>query len=138
MNYNDDYPACEETYTVLGIFTGEIIPDLVTHTLNITPSDLVEKGKIRWGHKKPATFNGWFLSSKEQVESMDSRRHIDWLLAQLAGKEGQLRKIVEKSEKAFICCYWVSGFGHGGPTLSKKQMEGLIKLGLDLEFEIHI
>ncbi len=78
MNYIDDYPTCESTYVTLRVYTGDMEPEFVSRILEITPSDTVTKGKVAKGRKKPAIVNGWFLSSEGYIESLDSRRHIDW------------------------------------------------------------
>lgn len=137
MNYIDDYPTCENTYVTLRVYTGEMAPDFVTKILGINPSDVVIKGKVAEGRKKPAILNGWFLSSEGHVSSLDSRRHIDWLLDQLEGKESQLQRVIEASNEVYVSCYWSSLTGHGGPKLSQKQMKGLLKFNLELDHDIY-
>jgi hypothetical protein len=138
MNYIDDYPTCEDTYVTLRIYTGEMAPEFVTRILEVQPSDTLTKGKIAKGRKKPAILNGWFLSSQDEVESLDSRRHIDWLLLHFEGKEEQLKKVIAESNEAYVSVYWGSKSGHGGPRLSQNQMAGLLRLGLDVDHDIYI
>lgn len=138
MNYIDDYPTCEDTFVTLRIYTGEMAPEFVTKILGVSPSDILTKGKVVKGRKRPAILNGWFLSSQDKIESLDSRRHIDWLLQHFDGKDELLRKVVAESDEAYVSVYWSSKSGHGGPQLSQNQMAGLLRLGLDIDHDIYI
>lgn len=138
MIYIDDYPTCDSTYVTLRIYTGDIDPEFVTQILKIQPSDILVKGKVAAGRKSPAILNGWFLCSEGQVLSKDSRRHIDWLLDQLLGKEEQLRTVSENIKEMYVSCYWSSESGHGGPRISLHQMKGLLNFGLELDHDIYI
>ncbi|MBB3169476.1 DUF4279 domain-containing protein [Simiduia aestuariiviva] len=138
MNYIDDYPTCEDTYVTLRIYTGEMAPEFVTRMLGVKPSDTLTKGQIAKGRKKPAILNGWFLSSQGEVDSLDSRRHIDWLLQNFEGKDELLRKVAAESQESYVSVFWSSKSGHGGPRLSQNQMAGLLRLGLDIDHDIYI
>ena len=138
MNYIDDYPTCEDTYVTLRIYTGEMAPEFVTRMLEVEPSDSLTKGKIAKGRKRPAILNGWFLSSQDKVESLDSRRLIDWLLQNFEGKDEQLQKVIAESDEAYVSVYWSSKSGHGGPRLSQNQMARLLRLGVDIDHDIYI
>ena len=36
-----------------------------------------------------------------------------------------------------ICCFWLSASGHGGPTVSPKQMAKLVELNLEVWWDIY-
>ena len=138
MNYIDDYSTCEDTYATLRIYTGEMAPEFVTRMLGVEPSDTLTKGQVAKGRKRPDIVNGWFLSSQDKVESLDSRQHIDWLLQHFDGKDEQLLKVIGESDEAYVSVYWGSKSGHGGPRLSQNKMAGLLRLGLDIDHDIYI
>jgi len=71
--YIDDYPTCAATYATLRIYTGETKPEIVTDTLQVNASKILRKSE------NGAWLNGWFLSSKDLIDSRDLRRHLDWV-----------------------------------------------------------
>jgi Domain of unknown function (DUF4279) len=82
-DYDDDYPTCAATYATLRIYTGKVPPEQVTVLLRLEPSKLqVEDAG--------AHLNGWFLSTKDRVQSRDLRRHVDWLLEQIVPLRSEL------------------------------------------------
>jgi hypothetical protein len=86
--YRDDYPTCEETYATLCIYRDDLEPNVVTERLGVSPSKTQRKGET--GLLDSVPVGGWFLSSKGHVESRDVRRHIVWVLDQLAESEDDL------------------------------------------------
>jgi hypothetical protein len=87
---------------------------------------------------KPAQINGWFLTSKFAVVSRDTRRHLDWLLDHLAGREDALKLLQSEGCRMDICCFWASASGHGGPTLSPHQLKRLAALDLEIWFDVYL
>ena len=89
MKYDDNYDTCEQTYSTLRVYSGDISPNIITIKLNIDPSSTQEKGKFkRFGKmEKEIKKNGWFLTSENQVESKDTRRHIDWIINHIKSKK---------------------------------------------------
>ena len=43
MDYDDEYPTCENTYATLRIYHEE--PEVITQTLKIEPTSIIKKGK---------------------------------------------------------------------------------------------
>lgn len=130
-DYNDAYPTCEETYVTLRVSSAALDMELVTRSLGMEPSPSAadsQSGGV------PCR---WMLTSKNSVESLDARRHLDWLLGMLSGKAESLRVLRDRDLTVDVCCYWRSGDGHGGPTLSPKQMRALGDLNLDLWFDFY-
>jgi len=86
--YNDAYDTCAATCATFRAYTGDVEPDAVSRVLGMKPTGSVTQGKmIVTGPSKGkiSKLNGWFLSTKGQVDSKDLRRHLDWLLEALAG-----------------------------------------------------
>ncbi|WP_165230435.1 DUF4279 domain-containing protein [Aquisphaera insulae] len=137
---DDEYPTCARTYATLRIYPGEIDPAAITDRLEIEPSSWQRRGELAQRAGRPpnvATINGWFLESQGQVESRDSRRHIDWLLDRLVPRAEAIRSLQEKGCRMDISCYWCSRSGHGGPTIPPSQMRRLAELNIELWFDFY-
>ena len=137
MDYDDEYPTCENTYATLRIYHEE--PEVITQTLKIEPTSIIKKGERRKA-KNPRSvseINGWFLESEYEVKSKDSRRHIDWIIDKLKPVKKSLKTLQNNGAKMDICCYWLSASGHGGPTVSPKQMANLVELNLEVWWDIY-
>jgi hypothetical protein len=135
--YDDDYPTCKATYATLRIYHDELEPDIVTSRLVLAPSESQKKGK-KLGPNRMAPVGGWFLSSQDHVISKDVRRHVAWLLDQVAGREDQFLKLQDEGYKTDIFCYWRSASGHGGPELDPELMQRLVSLRLIIGFDVYL
>jgi hypothetical protein len=138
--YNDDYPTCSRTYATLRIYPETLDPVELTGRLGIEPSIWQRRGElVNPNAGKPRTFelHGWFLYSKDSVDSKDLRRHVDWLLAILTPKGEILRSLQNEGCRMDVCCLWDSKSGHGGPTLWPQQMAELARLNLKLWFDVY-
>jgi hypothetical protein len=130
-DYDDNYATCAETYATVRIYTGKNAPELVTAALRLTPSRLLNQ-------ESDTRPNGWLLSSKGAIDSLDVRRHVDWLLERIVDKRAELSSL--QSEPGVwmdVFCYWRSTQGHGGPALSPKQMKTLADLNLTIGFDCY-
>ncbi|HTR52483.1 MAG TPA: DUF4279 domain-containing protein [Kofleriaceae bacterium] len=131
--YDDEYKTCRATYATLRIYG--LAPDEVTRSVGLTPTVSIRPGELR--HGAPARHHAWLLTSKEAVDSKDLRRHLDWILDQLAGRRTALRDLVDRGARIDIFCYWLSASGHGGPTVSTIQTKKLAELEIELSFDIY-
>jgi len=130
--YSDDYATCAETYATLRVYTGKIPPQQVTADLRLSPSKLLNESEDR------AHPNGWLLSSKGNVDSLDVRRHVDWLLQRIFDRRTELLALQNQPGVWMdVFCYWRSKDGHGGPSLSPKQMKALAELNLTIGFDCY-
>lgn len=137
--YIDEYASCKETYATLCIYPGDIDPEEVTLRLGVYPSEWQRTEEVphHGRTKRPAKINAWFLKSKEQVESRDSRRHIDWLLERLMPNKAAVLALQEAGAKMVVSCFWLSSQGHGGPIVSPAQMGRLAELRIELSFDFY-
>lgn len=139
--YDDDYGTCERSYASLLIYPVRTDPETITRRLGIEPSFWQRKGGAEAGRLRHppriAEVDVWCLSTKDRIESRDSRRHVDWLLDQIEGRSTVLRSLREEGGRIGISCYWVSRFGEGGPTISPDQMRRLGALNIELWFDIY-
>ena len=129
--YNDNYETCSNTYVTLRIYYDKMNSEKLTEYLEIEPTRFQNKGDSK------TKINGWFLSSKENTNSKDCRRHIDYLADLLIPIKFKLKNIVNDGGKIDFSCYWKSKNGQGGPTISKKQFSKLAELEIELWFDIY-
>ena len=141
MLYDDDYATCARTYVTLCIYPEDLDPPTVTARLGIEPTSWQRRGESIWRDGRPlpriAPLSGWFLRSREEVESKDSRRHLDWLLDRVIPVSDVMRALQAEGCRMNVWCYWLSQSGQGGPTLSTAQMRRMADLDLELWFDIH-
>ncbi len=133
--YDDAYGTCKSTSVLLHISHASLQPDSITHQLHLQPSWAWQKGEPRERKGRPARTGLWVLSSETAVHSRDVRRHIDWLIAHVQGRETVLQDLKNAGYQVSSFCHWVQLGGTGGPTLSPRNMRGLADLGLELGFE---
>lgn len=137
---DDEYPTCAQTFATLLVYPGEIDPAAITDRLGIEPTGWQRRGEVAQpvGRlSRVAAINGWFLGSRGQVDSRDSRRHIDWLLDRMEPRAEAIRSLQAMGCRMEISCYWLSQNGHGGPTLPPTQMRRLADLGIELWFDFY-
>jgi hypothetical protein len=138
-DYNDDYPTCFVTYADLRIYHDDLDPDRITGLLGIEPSWAQVKGRAYTkpnGREFTPPIGGWFLSTKGVVGSRDVRRHVDWILDRLAGKDEILKRFQAEGHQMSVFCLWQSVHGHGGPILSPEIMRRLGEMELEIGFDI--
>lgn len=137
--YNDDYETCERTYAELRVYLDELESSVVTDRLALQPTH--QSGREEDVRRYTATGrirpNGWFLSSEHVVQSKDLRRHLDWVLAQLAPvAEGLTALQSLPGVTMHVTCVWWSALGDGGPILTAREMGLLSRLNLECQFEL--
>ena len=136
--YDDNYSACEETFSTLRMYHDKVTPSEITQRLGVQPSKYFAKGDIRTKRGKLYEINGWFLSSEHKVDSRDPRKHIDWVIDQIWNKKEVVLQLIQEGWSADISSYWVSSSGNGGPTLSPYQMERLAKLDIEVWWDVYL
>ena len=138
--YNDDYASCRKTYSTLCIYHDDLDPDRVSERLSLAPTRAQRRGDIR-KQLKDRTWRypvgAWFLCSEGVVASKDARRHIDWILDKVQGKEPVLQDLRNVGCRTELRCFWVSAGGSGGPALDPTIMQRLASLGLELQFDFY-
>jgi hypothetical protein len=65
------------------------------------------------------------------------RRHVDWILVQLEGKDDALKGLQADGHLMDVFCFWISATGQGGPTLSPAIMRRLGELEIEIGFDIY-
>lgn len=136
LEYVDDYPTCEETYSTLRIFSDEISPSEVEKALKITPTKSFKKGEPFGRNRLFRKAHGWFFSTRKLTTSRDTRRHVDLILEALEGKEKAMKMLLKKGCKIDVTSYYLSN-GQGGPALWPHQMLKLGKLGIEIWWDVY-
>lgn len=126
--YDDEYTLCGATHATLRILGLD--PEEVTRTLALSPTRALPQD----ARARQAV---WLLESKPAVESKDLRRHLDWILDQLAARRDAVWELVARGGRVDIFCYWASARGHGGPTISPAQSKKLAELEIAVLFDVY-
>lgn len=138
--YNDRYPTCERTYAALLVYPEVLNPTAISERLRLVPTQLSVKGvdeATPSGRVRPAPKSLWALSSEGQVDSLDLRRHLDWLIEKLMPVKQQVLELqLVPGTRMNINCIWWSAHGTGGPALWPEQMAAIAELGLECAFDI--
>lgn len=134
--YDDDYATCADTHAAFRAYHAAADPADVTHTLGMlaTTTQTAEPRIAGRTTAKPAL---WMLASQNEVVSRDLRRHLDWLIERLKGREQQLESLRRSGWRTDIGCFWVSATGHGGPIISIEEQRSMGALGLAVSFDIY-
>ncbi|MHC5539745.1 DUF4279 domain-containing protein [Singulisphaera rosea] len=137
---DDESEMSVETFATFRVYPGEMDPSMITDRLRLQPSSWQRQGELVFSSRRPprpAPINGWFLTSRDQVDSRDSRPHIDWLLDRLTPKAEAVRALQDEGCKMDISCFWLSKLGNGGPELPPAQMRRLADLNIMLWFDFY-
>jgi len=135
VGYDDDFPSCEKTYATLRALSASGDPHAVTNALAAEPSECWRKGDHRHGASAPRS--GWLLTTEAFVQSRDLRRHLDWLVDRFGSRRPELAGLRSTGWALDVPCYWLSAYGHGGPTIDSKQMTVLAQLELSLWLDVY-
>jgi hypothetical protein len=138
VSYDDSYSTCARTYASLRIFSLSIAPDEISATLGVAATSVQHKGPVANAQGQSGMRpHGWVLSSDGRVVSKDARRHLDWVLDQLAGRRDLLASLASRGARADVVCTWFSASVHAGPTLSPQQCRKLAELELECWFDFY-
>jgi Domain of unknown function (DUF4279) len=135
-SYDDDFATCARTYASLRVFCVDLGPDAIGHLLGFPATSSYVIGEPVGRSDSRRKTNAWLLSTRDEVESKDLRRHIDWLLDAIDGTE-LVALTRERQAHSDVFCYWASASGHGGPEFSPSQMLRLANLQLPLVLDIY-
>lgn len=123
-DHDDSYPTCFTTHATLLVyqavgFDSESIDLGSGFVLRTTGAPRFE------------------LASEGTVDSRDTRRHIDWLLDAADAERDGLHQLQNSGCELVASIFWVSRYGHGGPTLRADQLSRLGELGFEVQFDIY-
>lgn len=137
--YRDDYPSCDETYVSLLLHHPDAAADDVSRLLGLDPSEThgAKPREVVGTVTRAARPTSWQLLSRASVDSRDFRRHLDFILDSLEGREAGMDAVRAHGWNPSVSVYWVSRTGHGGPTLRPDQAAALGAFGLELWFDIY-
>src|SRR5690349_13412524 len=108
-SYSDDFPTCAETFTTFRIFSTTVSAPEISRRLWLRPSRSHAIGDPIKSPTNPSRKeHAWFLSTKGQIDSRDTRRHLDWILDQLEPHLNELRSLQAEGAQMDVMAYWVS------------------------------
>lgn len=133
--FNHDFKSCSRTYATLCIYHDSADPQMISDMLQLNPDKMLKIGDvIRSG--KTAISSGWFLGTKDLLQSRDVRYHIEWILNQLNQKKDKIKTLYGLGFKMKILCFWESSSGNGGPVFDHEFICRLSEFPLDLDLDI--
>ncbi len=137
---NKLFPTCERTCAELRLYPKEATAQELTTFLGVSPSFCASKGDNI--HKKNgvriAKNSFWILTSENDVESLDLRDHLDWILKQILPARKRVLELQRLQNcKMTIFCIWWSAHGGSGPVIWPEQMESMCKLNLECSFDFN-
>ncbi|QJE97708.1 DUF4279 domain-containing protein [Luteolibacter luteus] len=137
--YDESYPTCSYTHAWLRVMGEDVDPDEVTAIVGVSPTSTQRRGNPVEGHPgKTYSRGGWWIGTEGLLGSKDARHHLDWILEKVPGKEQEFMELHRRGYLVDVCVRWDSRHGHGGPTISPKQMKALADLGVDLWFDVYV
>ncbi len=120
-----------------------VTPDAVSEQLGLLPTATTTigtpiqkkagKGKAR---HQTLTQSTWVLSTQSLHLSNACQAHVDWLLAQLAGKEDILRRLQSRGCWVGVICFWYSDHAEVQPRLAPATQHYLDDLQITIDFEL--
>ena len=127
--------TCTRTFTTLRIFSEDISPERISDILGVEatkvfPIDTDSKSRSR------RETNLWKWCTEEHLDSSDNLKHIWVVLNLLKGKVEQLDQLRSKGCKIDLVNFWDSS-GQGGPSLDLTTMSALIRLGLEILWDVY-
>jgi hypothetical protein len=143
-DYDDSYSGCLRTYATLRIYPGDVHPQEVTTRLNIAPSkfwvrdEALAANPAQKASAGAKAMHGWFLTTHGRLDSKDTRRHIDMLLAPLLTVAGEVEGLQQQGAVMDIICFWHAAPQQGGPALAPRQLQALAQLNIAIAWNIFV
>jgi|688.fasta_scaffold734649_1 hypothetical protein len=129
--------ACQGTYATLCVYSDSDpqLARVLQEVAGLTASRTVENKLQSFGGFKLRRY-GWFLTSKDQLDSLDVADHIWWICKKIKQPEA-IASLVPKYDIS-LSCFWSSDGGGGGPVLPKNLLSELGRIGIDLDFDLYL
>ena len=106
--------------------------------LSSQPNESLRIGDRIGSRGKIASKSYWAISSEYEVESLDLRDHLDWLLLQFKLDDCAKEKLeLDRELRICVFCVWWSKTGSGGPTIWPEQMKELGRRDLELTIDLN-
>lgn len=136
MVFDDEYPTCKETYATLRVFSQTLMAADITDVLGLLPSESFSKGEAYGNQQLVRRETGWLLTSRESVNSRDTKRHVAWVVEKLMFKGESMQALKKLEAEVDVSCYYLS-IGQGGPSISAELMLELGKLEIDVWWDVY-
>ncbi|CAH0990310.1 hypothetical protein SIN8267_00402 [Sinobacterium norvegicum] len=120
---------CLRTYATLRIYPQGISADEVTTALATQPTKI-------WRVLSGKPFDGWFLTTKGIVNSVDTTSHISYLLNLLEANTAFVELLLGAGSTVNIINFWHSD-GQGGPGLNCDLIRRMARLGIEIDWNVY-
>lgn len=129
--------ACQNTYATLCVYSDSEpgLANVMKEIAGLTASRTVENKLQSFGGFKLRRY-GWFLTSKDQLDSLDLADHIRWICEKI--KQPEAMASLALKYDISLSCFWSSDGGGGGPILSKILLGDVARIGIDLDFDLYL
>ena len=136
--YDDEYPSCVSTATALEVCCHASDWEHLAGVLDIIPGGAwMPQSPVVCGSKGTLgqSLRLWTLSSATEVSSLDTRRHLDWLLPRLERHSDLLLRLQSMTAVSVrLAIEWWSR-GDGGPTMWPVHLSRMAALNLPCCFD---
>jgi hypothetical protein len=132
-------PICAGTFVTLRLFGDALVPEHIPKLLRANPSYAAPKGLTvvaPSGRKRTTSTGRWDLTTEGIVQSPETETHIAWIL-DLVEKSGVPAAHLPGVTAADVLCFWLSEYGHGGPSFSPGLLARLANQGLVLSLDFY-
>lgn len=113
--------SADETFVTFRV-RGDFDPSSLGDRLQLTPSYRWAAGEV-FGHRHPRTrtFSGWFLETRDSVESEEIDEHLCWVLDRIEPRSNEIADLIRRGIDVDIDCLWSSVGMSGGPWIPPKR-----------------
>jgi hypothetical protein len=105
------------------------VADDVTEGFNIQPTKI-------WRVSTGKPFEGWFLTTKGKVSSLNTLDHIAYILAILEANTAFVDQLIDSGSTINLINFWHSD-GQGGPGLTVSLMKRLSRLNVEVDWNVY-
>ena len=127
-------------YVSLVLRGEELDPQMITEMLGITPRRSFKRGDQRGRDNKDKkwSYGFWMFESAGQIESLNLKMHIIWLLEQLEPAKPNLLEISRNDAfDAKISCFWIMPSTNEVLTIDPELLSRIAALNIRIELDIY-
>jgi len=129
----------QKSAVTLRIMGDDLIPDVITKLLGVSPTHAETKGdKIvgkKTGHVRIAKSGMWRLCASD-CEPEDMDRQVERILSQMTGDLNVWQSITKKYHADLFCGLFMRG-SNEGLTISSQSLAALGARGIEMDLDIY-
>ncbi|ROS04551.1 uncharacterized protein DUF4279 [Sinobacterium caligoides] len=121
---------CVRTYATLRIYPQHINSASVDEFMGIKATKI-------WSQADGKPFDGWFLTTRGEIDSNDTTEHIQYLLDIVRPKRKHIVDVIAGGGTVNIINFWHSD-GQGGPGLSSHIISQMAELSIEVDWNVYM